>query len=63
MLISVNHLFKGPAFVVMTCFVIMSGCQSVDVFGASGSVGSTSREDAKQNERSGNDWYIKRINS
>ena len=53
MLINVNHPFKGPALIVMMCFVMLTGCQSVNVFNGSGSVGSTSREDAKQNGRLG----------
>ena len=53
MLTELTNRFRRPAFVIMTCFVMLSGCQSVDVFGASGSVVSTSRADAKQNERPG----------
>jgi len=44
---------QRPAFIIMTCFVMLGGCQSVDVFGFSASTGSTSKGRAEQQERPG----------
>ena len=53
MLTELTIQFSGSGFVLMTCFVILTGYQSVDVVNGSVTASTISREHAEQNERAG----------
>jgi outer membrane protein TolC len=53
MLTELTSRFSGSVFVVLTCFVMLTGCQGVDVFHGSATASTISTEHAKQNERLG----------